>query len=248
MSSSVLVIIPAHNESGTIEKVIAGVMLHSVDVLVVDDGSTDDTAARVRRLSVDVLTLTPNRGKGIALQEGFYEARRRGYSYVVTLDADLEHDPSEIPLFLEAFEHGHDMVIGERRVFRSGMRKLLNRFANFWYRCIDSRITDTICGFRGFRTEAVADLDIRYGGFEFEQLVLLEGFRRRLRVCFVPVSVRTSAKTGVTALDLIRSNDAFDRWVLDNIGTLPVSRIRRWVLMLAARAGLIVTAVLRRFL
>ncbi|MBM4394596.1 MAG: glycosyltransferase family 2 protein [Deltaproteobacteria bacterium] len=240
-----LVIVPAHNEAGTIGDVVRGASAHPVDVLVVDDGSTDDTAARARAAGAEVLSLHPNRGKGEALRAGFGVASNRAYARVVTLDADMEHDPAEIPRFLAALDAGLDVVAGEREVYRSGGRRLSNRFATFWYRQVDPRITDTICGFRGFRTEVLARLAPPDRGFEFEQVLLLEAVAAGLRLGFVPVTVRTAAKTGVSPLDLVQANDAFDRWIVGNVGRLRLSRPRRLFLALAARAGLVVGRVLR---
>ncbi len=233
-----LVVIPIYNEARTVVEVIAGPRPHPVDVLVVDDGSADDGGARAAAAGAEVLRLDPNRGKGIALQEGFRVARERGYRSVVTIDGDMEHDPAELPAILDALDAGYDMVVGQRDVFRSGVRRAINRFANFWYRQIDPRITDTICGYRGFRAEVFDDLFVPERGFEFEQIVLLEGYRRGLTVTFVPVQVRSADKTGVAFADLVRANNAFDRWVLDNAAELPLSRSRKVFIRAAALAGL----------
>lgn len=243
-----LVIVPIHDEAGTIARVVEGARAHGplVDVLVVDDGSTDDGGARAAAAGAEVLRLEPNRGKGIALQEGLRVARERGYPQAVSLDGDLEHDPAEIPLFLRALEEGHDLVVGQRAIYRSWARQALNRFANYWYRQVDPRITDTICGFRGFRPELFADLWIEQRGFEFEQILLLEAFVRRWRVTFVPVTIRTADKTGVRFPDLVRANNAFDRWVLDNVEGLPLSRPRQRFLRAAARVGLVLGSTLER--
>lgn len=235
-----LALIPVHDEAATIAAVVAGVRGHPVDVLVLDDGSSDDSGERARLAGAEVLRLEPNRGKGLALQEGLRVARQRGYRFAITLDGDLEHDPAELPRFLEGLATGHDLVVGQRTVFRSTARARLNRFATYWYRQIDPRITDTICGFRGFRLEAFADLDLPHAGFEFEQIVLLEAFRRGLSVVFVPVHITSSAASGVTALDLLRANNAFDRWVLQAWRHLPLPRARAAWLAAAAALGLAV--------
>jgi glycosyltransferase involved in cell wall biosynthesis len=241
-----LVIVPVHGEAATIARVVEGVRRHPVDVLVVDDGSPDDSGARAQAAGAEVLRLAANRGKGSALQEGLRVARERGYPQAVSLDGDLEHDPAELPRFLAALAEGHDLVVGQRDVFRSGARRLVNGFANYWYRQVDPRITDTICGYRGFRPERFADLRIEQRGFEFEQILLLEAFVRGWRVTFVPVTIRTAAKTGVRFRDLIRANNAFDRWVLEHADGLPLSAVRRRFLRAAARVGLVLGGVLER--
>lgn len=239
-----LVIVPIHNEAKTIAEVVTRALAAPVDVLVVDDGSADDGGARAAAAGAEVLRLEPNRGKGIALQEGLRVARERGYPQAVSLDGDLEHDPDEIPRFLATLEEGWDLAVGQREVYRSGARKVTNHFANYWYRQIDPRITDTICGFRGFRPALFQDVWIDHRGFEFEQILLLEAFRRGWKVTFVPVTIRTADKTGVGFKDLVRANDAFDRWVLEHSDGLPLSRPRKAFLRAAARVGLVLGGAL----
>ena len=116
MTAATLVVIPMRNEAATIEAVVAGVRRHAVDVLVVDDGSTDAGAERARAAGADVLSLSPNRGKGFALRQGLRVAAERGYARVATLDADLEHDPADLAALLAALDDGADVVLGERRL------------------------------------------------------------------------------------------------------------------------------------
>jgi len=238
MTTETLVLVPIHDEAATIARVIAGVRAHPVDLLILDDGSTDGGGELARAAGVEVRRFEPNRGKGVVLQEGLRAARERGYRFAVTLDGDLEHDPAELPAFLAGLAAGHDLVVGQRDVYRSPSRARLNRFATWWYRQIDPRITDTICGYRGFRLAAFADLEVRHAGFEFEQIVLLEAFRKGLSVVFVPVRITSSTTTGVGTRDLLRANNAFDRWVLGAWTTLPVSRPRALFLAAAAGVGL----------
>jgi glycosyltransferase involved in cell wall biosynthesis len=98
----ILALIPAHDEAGRIERVVAGARRH-LPVLVVDDGSSDDTAPRAEAAGARVLRRSPNQGKGAALRAGFTRALADGAEAVVTLDGDGQHDPDEIPRFLSAF-------------------------------------------------------------------------------------------------------------------------------------------------
>src|SRR5574340_1632603 len=108
----ILVLIPAYNEGERLAPVVRKA-LACLPVLVVDDGSNDGTAAVAREAGADVLTQNPNQGEGAALLAGFSAAIERGYQAVITLDADGQHDPDEIPAFVNAYRQQHaDLVIG----------------------------------------------------------------------------------------------------------------------------------------
>ena len=112
--TKILVLIPAFNESSRIANVVTAARRY-LPVLVVDDGSSDSTAECARQAGAEVLLQRPNRGKGAALRCGFQHALDGGYEAVLTLDADGQHDPQEIPAFLEVARlHPVDLIIGER--------------------------------------------------------------------------------------------------------------------------------------
>ncbi|HEY6015057.1 MAG TPA: glycosyltransferase family 2 protein, partial [Candidatus Limnocylindrales bacterium] len=114
----VFAVIPAYQEGLRVAAVVAATR-RRLPVIVVDDGSTDETAARAEAAGATVIRQRPNAGKGAALRAGFARALEQGAVAVVTLDGDGQHDPDEIPAFLEAFEHsGAQLVIG-RRDFRA---------------------------------------------------------------------------------------------------------------------------------
>ena len=117
-SDAILVVIPAWNEEavlGAVLREIGEVLGRSADVLIISDGSTDSTAQIARRAGVTVLDLPLNLGVGGAMRAGYLYAQRRGYDWVVQLDADGQHDPREIEdLLARARETGADLVIGAR--------------------------------------------------------------------------------------------------------------------------------------
>ena len=115
--SAVLALIPAWNEAPRIGPVLQGVLAH-LPVLVVDDGSTDETASVAEAAGAKVVRHAYNQGKGAALKTGFAWALERGYGAVLTLDADGQHDPADIPKFLEAHARGAGELIIGRRNFR----------------------------------------------------------------------------------------------------------------------------------
>lgn len=109
-----LVIVPAFEEVASVGDVVSRIRSLGLDTLVVDDGSTDGTAAAARAAGARVLRLPVNIGVGGALRAGFRKARRLGYRRVVQVDADLQHDPAEIPRLLALADQGHDLVVGSR--------------------------------------------------------------------------------------------------------------------------------------
>lgn len=157
MSQSLLVIIPAYNEARNIAKVIADVHCHAstADVLVVDDGSADDTARIARAAGATVISLPFNMGYGVALQTGFKYALLKGYDYIIQMDGDGQHEPACIPALLEEVRNGSaDIAIGSRFLEDCGYK------ARFIVRCgmiifgtiasllTKQKITDPTSGFQ----------------------------------------------------------------------------------------------------
>ena len=169
--SQTLALIPAYNEETHIAEVVRGARVH-LPVLVVDDGSTDGTAATAERAGATVLRQVPNQGKGAALRAGFRYALERDYTAVLTLDADGQHDPAEIEKFLRAHgERQADLIIGARTFrdmpFTRRIANTLGTWALTW--AIGQPIRDNQSGYRliGRRLmEALLASD--ESGFEFE--------------------------------------------------------------------------------
>jgi glycosyltransferase involved in cell wall biosynthesis len=233
-----IAVIPAHNEAATIAAVVAGTRPFVDVVLVVDDGSSDETSAVAERAGAEVLRLQPNRGKGGALAAGLAAAMARGPELIATLDADGEHVPADLPSLLAA-SVGAYVVLGYRNVYRSGLRKWLNHLALFWFRLLDPQIRDTICGFRVFRTSALPQLQSDARGFAYEHEVILRAVLHRLRLASVPVQVLSRAGSHVTTLEMIRANNHFDRFVLAHLSKLGLPVWRRVLLWLGCQAGLL---------
>lgn len=148
------VVIPTYNNAGTVVGVVERTLPWCSDVLVVNDGSTDGTASLLATLpGITVLTLSRNSGKGMALRRGFEEAQSQGFEYAVTIDADGQHYPEDLPAFVEAMKrHPGALLVGSRGFDHEqmpGKSKFANRFSNFWFRLqtgID--LPDTQTGFR----------------------------------------------------------------------------------------------------
>jgi glycosyltransferase involved in cell wall biosynthesis len=206
----VVALIPGYNEGPRIGAVVRGTLEH-MPVIVVDDGSADDTAARAREAGATVIEQRPNQGKGAALRAGFRRALVEGYDGVLTLDADGQHDPAEIPAFLEAFaaDPPPDLVVG-RRNFRAmpPIRRLSNTLggkAFSW--AVGREIPDNQSGFRliGRRiVDATAGSD--EGGFEFEVEMITTCIRLGGTIAWVPIrTIYAGAPSHIRPLDHLRS-------------------------------------------
>jgi glycosyltransferase involved in cell wall biosynthesis len=186
----VLALIPAYNEAARVAEVVTGARGH-LPVLVVDDGSTDDTAVCAEEAGADVLRQVPNRGKGVALQAGFVYALDEGYEAVLTLDADGQHDPAEIPQFLDVYATRHtDLIIGARD-FRHmpPIRRLSNtvgRWSFSW--AMGQPIRDNQSGYRLISRRLLeALLASSETGFEFEVEMIVICIQRGFRLDWVPI-------------------------------------------------------------
>jgi glycosyltransferase involved in cell wall biosynthesis len=179
-----LVAIPAHNEAVTIEAMIGEVRqtLPTADLVVLDDGSTDDTAERARRLGATAVRHSVNLGYGRAVQTALKLARARDYETLVTLDGDGQHDPACLPALLEAFgREGLDLCIGSRYVGRRGYRGAalgrqlgMRAFSALTGLLTGRRIYDTTSGLKAMRNTVFEPLTRwHFVDFHAEALVYL---------------------------------------------------------------------------
>jgi glycosyltransferase involved in cell wall biosynthesis len=189
-SARVLALIPAYNEAPHIASVVAGTLAY-LPVLVVDDGSTDDTAARAKASGAAVLHQTPNQGKGAALRAGFRQAISEGYDAVLTLDADGQHDPTEIPKFLRAHNAGRaNLIIGKRDFSQMPpIRRLANSLGQWSFSwALGQHIPDNQSGYRLVDRQLMEEMlasDERGFEFEVEMIVICVG--RGLVLDWVPI-------------------------------------------------------------
>lgn len=188
---TILVLIPAYNESLHIAGVVAGALIH-LPVLVVDDGSTDDTAAQAQAAGATVLIQNPNQGKGAALQAGFRWAMAEGYEAVITLDADGQHNPAELPKFIQAYQaQPADLIIGRRDFSQMPpVRRLANWSGGLAYSwAVGQRIFDNQSGYRLISRRLLAVLLDRNleRGFEYEVEMITICVRRGFMLAWVPI-------------------------------------------------------------
>ena len=190
--SQCCVIIPTYQNGGTVARVVEGALAQELPVIVVDDGSTDDTAAQLQILPVTLVRHASNQGKGHALRSGIQEARKQGYRFAVTLDADLQHDPADIPVLLEAGRE-KTLVVGSRNLTAEGMpmgNTFANRFSNFWFALqTGRRLPDTQTGFRLYPMEDLPPLWLLTRRYEAELILLVFSAWKGLILKPVPVRV-----------------------------------------------------------
>jgi glycosyltransferase involved in cell wall biosynthesis len=189
-SAKILGIIPAYNEAEKIGKVISAAREH-LPVLVIDDGSQDATPQIAEHSGAKVFRQNPNQGKGLALRAGFLHAIEAGYEAVVTLDADGQHDPDEIPTFLNTFlDTRADLIIGERDFSQippiRRMANTLGKMSFSW--AVGQPIGDNQSGYRLIsRRMMKAVLGSRESGFEFEVEMIVICIQRGYSLEWVPI-------------------------------------------------------------
>ena len=189
------VLIPTYNNAGTLEQVLQDVLSYTSHVIVINDGSTDETGAILERFpQVHTISYTPNRGKGCALRTGFREAYDRGYAYAVVMDSDGQHYASDLPRFLERLEQQPGaLIIGARNMQVDNVPQKSsfgNRFSNFWFWVNTGiRLPDTQSGYRLYPLQPLARRRYFTRKYEFEIEVMVRAAWRGVPVISVPVSV-----------------------------------------------------------
>lgn len=186
----ILALIPAHDEGPRIGAVVRAAV-RTLAVLVVDDGSSDDTADRAEAAGATVIRQQPNGGKGAALRAGFHCALARGADAVITLDADGQHDPAEIPRFLEAFAAARpELIVGRRDFARMPpVRRLSNTLGGLAVSAAVGRwIPDNQSGYRLIGPTLMRTmLTSRESGFEFEVEMIARCVAAGLPLAWVPI-------------------------------------------------------------
>ena len=188
--SQVLALIPAYNEAAHIAEVVRSTRAH-LPLLVVDDGSTDSTAATAEHAGATVLRQVQNQGKGAALRAGFRYALERDYEAVLTLDADGQHDPAEIAKFLYAYGERHaDLIIGARTFDEMPFTRRLANTAGTWAFswAVGQPIRDNQSGYRLISRRLMeALLDSDESGFQFEVEMIVTCVQHAFTLDWVPI-------------------------------------------------------------
>ena len=195
LAGRLAILVPVYNHADGIGAVIAGVRSLGLPLWVVDDGSTDATAKLLSdRAGMTVLRHSENRGKGAALLTGFEDLADKA-DWVVTLDADGQHDPADIPSLIAAIPLGsRPIVIGHRKGMEASHVPWTSRFgrgfSNFWVRCAGGpKLSDTQSGMRIYPLAEVLGLGVRARRFQFEVEVLVRAAWAGIPVVEAPVRV-----------------------------------------------------------
>ena len=188
-------LIPTYNNAGTILDVVRRVHRQMQDIIVVDDGCTDDTLSLLSTLEfpITIVSHVRNKGKGKALSTGFRKALELGFDYALTIDADGQHYPEDIPLLIRALEiHPNALIVGSRQFTdenMSGKSKFANRFSNFWFRLQTTvNLPDTQTGMRIYPLHRLYGLHLLTSRYEAELELLV--FAAWHNVPLIPVPIR----------------------------------------------------------
>lgn len=188
------VIIPTYNNQNTLARIINGVLLYTDAVIVVNDGSTDNTGNILTSFNqITVLHHAKNKGKGMALRTGFKEALAMGYDYAITIDSDGQHFPDDIPAFLAVLQsEGEALLIGSRNMTQKGVPKKSsfgNKFSNFWFWFeTGNKLQDTQSGYRLYPLHKIPQ-QFFTTKFEFEIEVIVRTSWNGIPVKNIPVKV-----------------------------------------------------------
>ena len=190
-----VVLMPTYNNAGTIATVINDVKEFATDVIVVNDGSTDETAQILASIEgIKVIDYPNNKGKGYALKLGLQKAYEWGYRYAITIDSDGQHYADDIPTFLDKIEEKPDsLLIGARNLTAENMpskNTFANRFSNFWYKVeTGQELSDTQSGYRLYPLERLQNIHFLTRRYEFEVEIIVRAAWRGVNVENIPIKV-----------------------------------------------------------
>jgi glycosyltransferase involved in cell wall biosynthesis len=191
----VCVLVPTYNNEHTLGKVLDSLLEYTDQIIVVNDGSTDRTFSLLKGFpQINLVSYSPNQGKGMALRMGFRQAVKCGYDYAITIDSDGQHFAEDLPKFLAKLEdHPASIIIGARNMDQSsvpGKSSFGNKFSNFWFWFETGiKMSDTQSGYRLYPVKLMEHTTFITRKFEFEIEVLVTSAWRGIKITEVPVRV-----------------------------------------------------------
>ena len=197
---NICVVIPVFNHALTVGRVVREAKSH-FPTIVVNDGSTDDTGKILGlETGVTVVTLPHNQGKGAALRCGFATAEKMGFTHAITLDADGQHAPGELPLFAAASRRQPEaLIVGVRDLVKENAprgRRFTNNLSTFWFQVQTGvPLTDTQCGFRSYPLGTIHPLHVKTQRYAYELEIMVKAAWTGVPVVAQPVSADYAAAT-----------------------------------------------------
>lgn len=181
-----IALICAYNEEKHIREIINKTSRYVDKVLVVNDGSADNTIREIKKTKAVLIDHKINRGKGESLKTGFNYIKRSNYNIIILLDADGQHDPREIPKLIRELNEGYDIVIGTRKKRKSKM-PIIRRITNFITSLIVSLIVkqmvkDSQSGFKAMKTEVIKNLDLISKRYDLESEILVKASKKGYKI------------------------------------------------------------------
>jgi len=203
----IITVLPAFNEEKKISRIIRNIKKLKIvnKIIVVDDGSTDNTSKISRKVGAGVIRYKKNRGVGYATKLGLKEATRQNPDIIIFLDSDGQHDPKYIPKFIEKIKNGYDYVYGLRDLYNYPFNRKIGNFALRTLANIlcPTGILDTECGFRALNLKSAKKIKLRGNGYEREMDFVYEIWKNKLKIGFVNIKVpvfyqKPAIKRGIT--------------------------------------------------
>jgi glycosyltransferase involved in cell wall biosynthesis len=192
-----LVAIPVYNEQKYVTKVLSEVRRFAENILVIDDGSTDDTPTLLARQPVDVIRHARNRGYGRSIRDAFRWANCYGYDWLITMDCDEQHEPASLPAFYDAIARDDaDILSGTRYSDQSEQlrdlppedrRKINRTITEQLNECLGLQLTDAFCGFKAYRVSSLNRLKLNVDGYAIPMQFWVQAVAHELRITEVPI-------------------------------------------------------------
>ncbi len=196
----IIAVIPAYNEGTRIASVVGAVKRYVDTVVVVDDGSSDQTGKAAEQAGARVIRHMSNGGAGAATMTGLEAARLLGATIVITIDADEQHAPEDIPALIKPLQNNTADIVFANRFGRRNkipfIRRVFNGIGNIVsFVATGMWVQDSQCGFKAFGPKAVADIQLRMSGFEFCTEIVRESVQHKWRIAQIPTKVIYSEYT-----------------------------------------------------
>jgi glycosyltransferase involved in cell wall biosynthesis len=193
MVNKEVVLIPTYNQASHIRHLIKEVRKYVEDVVIVDDGSCDNTAELAKKENAVVIRHSHNKGKGASLHTGIDYLSDKDYKILITMDGDGQHLPEEIPLFINFYEkYDADLIVGNRMHNLANMpviRRLTNKImSNIISKICHQEIPDSQCGFRLIKKKLLDEINLTYSNYEIESELLIRASRLGYKIDQVPIT------------------------------------------------------------